>query len=571
MRWLSPELVLIKKVMKLLCLLALMTGIGVAADVDNSTSELRPLIQRFSSDAQSLERTYAIPYSDARRARFDGFYSEQQAELSKVKFDTLSTDGRVDYLLFRNLLDHERKQLQIDAARAKEIQPLLPFGRTIVNLEEARKRMEKLNPQTAAALVAEIAKSADGARKELDKSRAKPTLVNRAAARLTELRKSFKDWRDFYQGYDPQFTWWLADPYKKADEALDAYGKAMKPADSTAIAGDPAGREALLNDLSYNMIPYTPEELIERARTEFAWCEREMIRASREMGFGDNWKLALEKVKTDYVAPGEQPELVRKLAQEAIDYVTQRDLVTVPALAKEDWWEEMLSPERQLVAPFFLGGDLILVAYPTDTMTQEQKLMTLRGNNVHFARSTVFHELIPGHHLQFFMSSRYRAYRDPFQTPFWSEGNAFYWELLLWDMGFPKTPEDRIGMLFWHMHRAARIIFSLSFHLEKMTAPEAVDFLVERVGFERDNAAAEVRRSFDGSYPPIYQSAYMLGALQFKALHKELVESGKMTDRDFHDTILQQNSIPVALIRAALLQQPIPQNFQSSWRFWETQ
>ena len=562
---------LIKKVMKLLCLLALMTGIGVAADVDNSTSELRPLIQRFSSDAQSLERTYAIPYSDARRARFDGFYSEQQAELSKVKFDTLSTDGRVDYLLFRNLLDHERKQLQIDAARAKEIQPLLPFGRTIINLEEARKRMEKLNPQTAAALVAEIAKSADGARKELDKSRAKPTLVNRAAARLTELRKSFKDWRDFYQGYDPQFTWWLADPYKKADEALDAYGKAMKPADSTAIAGDPAGREALLNDLSYNMIPYTPEELIERARTEFAWCEREMIRASREMGFGDNWKLALEKVKTDYVAPGEQPELVRKLAQEAIDYVTQRDLVTVPALAKEDWWEEMLSPERQLVAPFFLGGDLILVAYPTDTMTQEQKLMTLRGNNVHFARSTVFHELIPGHHLQFFMSSRYRAYRDPFQTPFWSEGNAFYWELLLWDMGFPKTPEDRIGMLFWHMHRAARIIFSLSFHLEKMTAPEAVDFLVERVGFERDNAAAEVRRSFDGSYPPIYQSAYMLGALQFKALHKELVESGKMTDRDFHDTILQQNSIPVALIRAALLQQPIPQNFQSSWRFWETQ
>ena len=136
-----------------------MTGIALAADVDTSMSELRPLIQRFSADSQSLERSYAIPYSETRRARFDRFYSEQQAELGQVNFNTLSTDGRVDYLLFRNLLDHERKQLQIDAARVKEIAPLLPFGDTIVNLEEARKRMQKLNPQTAAALVAEMDRS----------------------------------------------------------------------------------------------------------------------------------------------------------------------------------------------------------------------------------------------------------------------------------------------------------------------------------------------------------------------------------------------------------------------------
>jgi hypothetical protein len=295
-----------------------------------------------------------------------------------------------------------------------------------------------------------------------------------------------------------------------------------------------------------------------------------MIRASREMGLGDDWHKALEKVKNDFVEPGKQPELVRKLAQEAVDYVTQRDLVTVPALAREDWWEEMLTPEQQQSAPFFLGGDLILVAFPTNTMTQEQKLMSLRGNNIHFARSTVFHELIPGHHLQGFISARYRSYREPFATPFWTEGNAFYWELRLWDQGFAKTPEDRIGMLFWHMHRAARIIFSLSFHLEKMTAEECVNFLVDRVGFERDNAAAEVRRSFDGTYPPIYQSSYMLGALQFEALQKELVVSGKMSEKAFHDAILQQNSLPVELIRAALNGQPLTKDFKPGWRFFAT-
>ena len=95
--------------------------------------------------------------------------------------------------------------------------------------------------------------------------------------------------------------------------------------------------------------------------------------------------------------------------------------------------------------------------------------------------------------------------------------------MLLWDLGFPKTPENRVGMLFWRMHRAARIIFSLRFHLGNLTPQQCIDFLVDRVGHERANAEAEVRRSFNGSYPPLYQLAYMMGGLQFRALHRELV------------------------------------------------
>ncbi len=544
-----------------------------AQALDSSGSEMRPLLQRYATDLQSIERTYAIPSSETRRTRLARFYLEQQAELDKTDFSKLSQEGRVDYVLFHNLLDHERRQLVIDRSRDSEVASLIPFAPTIVNLEEARKRMEPLNSREAANSVAGLIQSLSAARKRAEDSKPKPTLALRAAGQLADLSETFKHWYEFYNGFDPQFTWWMADPYKRAGDAIDDYVRFLREKlgganDKESITGDPAGRESLLNDLSYQMIPYTPEELIEIARKELAAGEQEMIRSSREMGFGDDWKRALEKVKNDYVEPGKQPELVRKLAQEAIDYVTQRDLVTVPPLSKEDWWEEMLPPERQLVAPFFLGGDLILVAYPSNTMTQEQKLMSLRGNNPHFARSIVFHELIPGHHLQGFMAERFRTYRAPFATPFWSEGNAFYWELLLWDQGFAKTPEDRIGMLFWRMHRAARIVFSLSFHLEQMTGQQCVDFLVERVGFERDNAAAEVRRSFDGSYPPIYQSAYMLGALQFYTLRKEMVDSGKMTHRAFHDALLQQNSIPVEMIRAALTNQPLTRDFKSIWRFY---
>jgi uncharacterized protein (DUF885 family) len=192
----------------------------------------------------------------------------------------------------------------------------------------------------------------------------------------------------------------------------------------------------------------------------------------------------------------------------------------------------------------------------------------MRGNNVHFSRATVHHELIPGHHLQQFMNARYRAYRSPFSTPFWGEGWALYWEMLLWDEGFAQSPEDRIGMLFWRKHRCARILFSLGFHLGELSADECIELLVERIGHERVNATAEVRRSVQGGYGPLYQAAYMLGGLQFRALHRELVQTGERSERAFHDAILREGSIPVELVRAKLSNRKLPRDYTSSWRFY---
>jgi uncharacterized protein (DUF885 family) len=100
-----------------------------------------------------------------------------------------------------------------------------------------------------------------------------------------------------------------------------------------------------------------------------------------------------------------------------------------------------------------------------------------------------------------------------------------------------------------------------------MTPQQAIDLLVDRVGHERANATAEVRRSFNGSYSPLYQVAYMMGGLQFRALHQELVKSGRMTDRAFHDAVLATNSMPVEMVRAVLTNQRLAQDHAPSWRF----
>ena len=93
----------------------------------------------------------------------------------------------------------------------------------------------------------------------------------------------------------------------------------------------------------------------------------------------------------------------------------------------------------------------------------------------------------------------------------------------------------------------------MNFHLGRWTPQQCVQhLLIDNVGFEPDNATAEVRRSFDGSVGPLYQSAYLLGALQFRALHTELVDSKKMTDRAFHDAILHENEMPIEILSADL-------------------
>jgi hypothetical protein len=548
----------------------------LATLMNRPASELAIMVRRVALDASDLGRRWPVDYSPGQREAFRGFYSAWQRRLGEVQFDQLSQEGKVDYLLLKNRLGHELALLSRDEARLGEMQGLLPFAATVMDLHERQRRMESVAPESAGRAVAQVADQAALAAKALDSVALRPTRIvaYRAAAEVLSLRETLKGWYEFYAGYDPMFTWWAKAPYEKASAGLQQYARALrekvvgiKEGEDDPIIGDPIGRAALVEDLAYEMIPYGPEDLVKIAEREFAWCEAEMLKASRAMGFGDDWHAAMEKVKTLHVEPGKQVDLVRDLAREAVSFIERRNLVTVPPLAKDDWWEEMLSPAQQKVSPFFLGGSLIQVSYPTDAMAQEDKMMTMRGNNIHFSRATVFHELIPGHHLQWFMSDRYQPHRDLFSTPFWTEGWSLYWEMLLYDAGFPRSPEDRVGMLFWRMHRAARIIFSLRFHLGTMTPQEAIDLLVNRVGHERANATAEVRRSFNGSYPPLYQIAYMMGGLQFRALHAELVGSGRMTDQAFHDAVLQSGTMPVEMVRALLTRQPLTASYVAQWKF----
>ncbi|KAI4859479.1 hypothetical protein F4820DRAFT_165210 [Hypoxylon rubiginosum] len=558
-----------------------------AVDVPSAeppSESIQDRIVRVWNDLRDLTAYYDIEGSVSRNARLEIFYRDELADLEKQPFDSYtSQDDRADHLLLRNYIRRAQRTLELDRARdAKFAAFVEPFAAPIIAWCEQRRRVEPIDPKELANSLTATEKLVFQARErvEHDANKYSKATGYRAARRVAVLREKITETCNFYKDYDPLFDWWVTEPYKRLDAALGSTVEflrevlvGVKPGDEETIVGEPIGRDGLLSDLEAEMIPYTPEELLKIAEKEYAWCEAEMIKASQKLGFGTKWRVALEHVKNLYEPPGSYPAFIRGLINEGAAYVKKHDLVTVPRVAEEAIRMTMIEAERQKVSPFFLGGPTMQMSYPTRDMPHEAKLMSLRGNNRHFGRATAFHEMIPGHHLQIFMGERHHHYRRAlFDTPFFVEGWALYWEVVLWGRGdFFVSAEDKVGSLFWRMHRCARILFSVRFHLGQLDARQCVDLLVDRVGHERATAEGEVRRSLGGEYSPLYQAGYMLGALQLTRLREEAVGRGygKLREKEFHDRVLRANVMPIEMLRALVLDKELKKDFKSEWRFYD--
>ncbi len=556
-------------------LLAGLPFAGIARYEDPGENRIQQLVTQYVADRDNLDRVYIFRDSPEYYDRISRYNSDVLAQLKSIRFEALPVTDQVDYILLKRNIEQAQRDLEQSRKLYGQLQQYIPFAQSIRNLQISRRRGAHLDGAVTADTLVSVKRSIRAMLAAMEKNNSLDAeQTEKLTDILDELKKGLQQTWTFYNGYDPMFTWWVKQPYTEVDSLLGNYAKQIKlraarsnKDDGSGISGHPIGSEALRDALKFEMIPYSAEQLVEIANKEFAWCDAEMRKASNAMGFGDDWKKALEKVKQHHVEPGHQPEMINQLAEDAIRFVESHDLVTVPPLAKETWRMSMLTVEQQKFAPFFLGGESILIAYPTDEMDEETKQMSLRSNNYGFSHATVFHELIPGHNLQGFMNRRYKSYRGIFRTPFSVEGWALYWEMLLWNKNFHATPEEKVGALFWRMHRCARIIFSLNYHLGKWTPQQCIDFLVERVGHERFSATSEVRRSFAGNYGPLYQVAYMMGGLQLRALHHELVDSKKMTDKQFHDAFLKENAIPIEMFRAIVTGQKLSPDFATQWHF----
>ena len=61
----------------------------------------------------------------------------------------------------------------------------------------------------------------------------------------------------------------------------------------------------------------------------------------------------------------------------------------------------------------------------------------------------------------------------------------------------------------------------------------------------------------------------MIGGLQIMALKNELVGSGRMTYKQFHDSFIEQNMMPVEMERAILENLPLTKDYKAQWKFYK--
>ncbi|MGC4015955.1 MAG: DUF885 family protein [Luteolibacter sp.] len=560
---------------------ALLMGVALSGPLRAQVME--PLITGYRADAGDVAGLSGGGVSFASLDRQDTLDREWLKKLDGIGYDSLSVGDRIDWQLLHEHLATEQRLQSLHRARLKEMEPLIGFLGTVRDLIADRSARSGVDPEKTAATLAAAAEQLKELRKKLEQGhfntenlKPTPVIAVRVAANLDALRSGLDRWFQFYDGFQPEFGWWTSQPKKTLAKELETTAgffrkdlAGVKGEEEDPLIGESVGAEALGTLLAGEMVAYSPQELIAIAEKEFAWCDAEMKKASSAMGCKDG-KEALEKIKADHVAPGGQAALAQTEAEKVIRFLKAKELVTVPPLAEECWGVSMLGVDTQKSLPYAAySRPNIAVAYAHESMSHEDKLMAMRGNNAAFLHIVTPHELIPGHHLQSFMARRYATERQMFSTPFLVEGWALHWEMLLWEQGYVSTPQEKVGALFWRMHRCARVIISLKFHLGEMTPDQMVDFLVDRVGHERSGATAEVRRYIGDDYGPLYQAAYMTGGLQLRALYKELVTGGKMTPKDFHDRILHEGPVPIEMIRTALKGEKLPKDWKPTWRFAE--
>ena len=85
--------------------------------------------------------------------------------------------------------------------------------------------------------------------------------------------------------------------------------------------------------------------------------------------------------------------------------------------------------------------------------------------------TTVYHEGVPGHHLQVATATYRRELLNKWRrnvcwTSGHGEGWALYAEKLMQELGYLKDPGDHMGMLDMQRMRAARVVFDIGVHLE---------------------------------------------------------------------------------------------------------
>ena len=154
-------------------------------DYNDSPNRLRGVIEKYREDYNILNRFNSAWTSANRAARFKKLNIDWLKLLQSQNFDSLNHDEQIDYLLFRNYLLHENKEIDRNRRQFQEISSLIPFAEAINDLEISRRKLEPVDSAKSAEILNDLYRQIQETQKKSNPERFR----NRSEPRQTELRK----------------------------------------------------------------------------------------------------------------------------------------------------------------------------------------------------------------------------------------------------------------------------------------------------------------------------------------------------------------------------------------------
>ncbi|MDT8319707.1 MAG: DUF885 domain-containing protein [Xanthomonadales bacterium] len=302
------------------------------------------------------------------------------------------------------------------------------------------------------------------------------------------------------------------------------------------------------------------DEILARGRQAFEETEALAQEVSERIEPGKHWSEVYEQLKDEHPPAHGIKEAYQAQIDAAQDFVIANRIVTLPA------GERVITvdtpPAMRRSSPFgtFQSVDLFgeglegkLVLTPIeDWMTPEQKAERLRSHHDAWIPIIAVHEAYPGHHVDALKTRENpRILRKVVREPIFSEGWGLFTEELMFEQGFLQGDDVRLTQLRNRLWRAARVILDVSLHTGRMSFEDAVDFLAEKVRFERYAAELEV-----GMYTEraTYVLGYLIGMQEIMAIRDEYIEryGEPSPPSEFYDRLLTLGALPPVLIRESL-------------------
>ena len=280
---------------------------------------------------------------------------------------------------------------------------------------------------------------------------------------------------------------------------------------------------------------------------------------AREIDPSATEREVVDRVKSDHPADfATALEGYRSAMGEARQFIIDHDLVTLPpgehlSVIETPEYLRALLPFAAYYAPAKFDTSAASEGLYVVTPSVDGDPGAMREHNHASIYNTSIHEAYPGHHVQLAVANEHPSLvRLLVDAPEFVEGWAMYCELMMREQGFDTAPGHRLMMHTDAIWRACRIIIDIKLQRGQMSVAKAIDFLVEQTGFERPNAASEVKWY---TYRPTYPLSYLLGRELLQRLRAD--EQRRLGDRfslrAFHDALLNQGSLPVSFQRRLLV------------------